>query len=346
MLLDGCLSLVLSVPGALLSRRAGAGARAASGGPPRRSSGRLQAPWARAARRARAAGDAALRPGLDPARAERDLFTDAKWRLRSAANALDPTAWRATRMWGGPPPEAGALVCIYRERYVPVVQRLVTEAQDLGLAVALWALDGVSEPLSGVTLGTGPGRRLALLNRLYEAVAPRLRGPLVFSDDDVVFVRGGLGRLLRAVTHCGFAIAQPAHAAGSQMSYEFTRVRPLTLARRTTFVEIGPMVVVSESWRHRVLPFPDDFGMGWGLDLLWHDLAREGCQLGIVDAVTIRHLATPGAAYDTDVEQQRLVALMRMRSLSNLRDIQRCLGVWRAWQARPPWDVLAVPPAG
>jgi hypothetical protein len=223
------------------------------------------------------------------------------------------------------------------------VERLVAEAQHLGLTVALWALERVSDRLSEVTIGSGPGPRLLLLNRLYEAVAPALRGLLVLSDDDVTFVRGGLGPLLWATKRCGFAIAQPGHAPRSHAAYEFTRSQPLTVARQTTFVEIGPIVVVSAPVRSRIMPLPEDFGMGWGVDLLWHDLVREHWRLGIVDAVSIRHLALSGVLYDTDPEQERLDALLRARRLSSVEEIQRCLGTWRAWQWRPPWESMVAP---
>jgi hypothetical protein len=263
-------------------------------------------------------------------------------RIAGAVHALDPAAWRARCLWRGSPPDGAALICIYRSRYVPVVERLVADARRLGMAVALWALEGTNPRLASVTIGRGPGLRMALLNRLHDALGTA-RGALVVTDDDVVFVRGGLGLLLSAVDRCEFGIAQPAHAPGSHWSHELTIGRPLTLARRTTFVEIGPLIVVSASWRARVVPFPQDFGMGWGLDLCWHDLLRDGCRLGIVDAVTIRHLASSGGDYDKGPERRRLTALLQSRNMSSLREIERCVEAWRVWQWQPPWDPVVAP---
>jgi hypothetical protein len=245
--------------------------------------------------------------------------------------------WRAGRVWPGPPPAGAALVCVYRTRHVAEVERLIVEAAGLGMAVALWALDAPSPSLAAVTVGAGAGSRLTLLNRLCASVAATAAGTLIMADDDVVFVRGGLGRLLCAVDRCGFGIAQPAHAPGSYRSHALTASRPFTLARQTTFVEVGPLVVVGAAWRSRVLPLPEHFGMGWGLDVLWHDLGRDGCRLGIVDAVTIRHLAPPGDDYDRGPERERLNAVLRARKLRSVREIQRCLVAWRLWERRPAW---------
>ena len=259
-------------------------------------------------------------------------------RLARALHAVDPVAWRAARVWPTTP-TSGAFVCVYRERHAAVVERLVAEAASLGMAVALWALDAASRSprLAAATVGAGPGPRLALQNRLCTALAASAAGPLVLADDDVVFERGGLGRLLSAVERCGFGIAQPAHAPGSHRSHSFTASRPLTLARQTSFVEVGPLVVVATGWRARVLPLPEEFAMGWGLELVWHDLARDGCRLGIVDAVTIRHLAPAAADYDRGPEAERVRALLRARNLRSLREVQRRLAVWRVWERRPTW---------
>jgi hypothetical protein len=253
-------------------------------------------------------------------------------------HAVDPVAWRAPRVWPMPA-GPGALVCVYRERRTAVVERLVEDAAAVGLSVALWALDAPSRSprLAAATIGTGPGPRLALLNRLCATRAASVPGPLVLADDDVEFVRGGLGRLLGAVERCGFGIAQPAHAPGSHRSHSFTASRPLTLARETSFVEVGPLVVVAARWRTRVLPLPEEFAMGWGLDLVWHDLAREGCRLGIVDAVTIRHLAAPASQYERGPEAERLRALLLARNLRSVHALQRRLAAWRVWERRPAW---------
>ena len=83
----------------------------------------------------------------------------------------------------------------------------------------------------------------------------------------------------------GFRLAQPAHAFASHAAWEVTRRRPGLTARRTRFVEIGPVTAIRADAFDALLPFPD-LQMGWGLDAYWSALAeRRGWKLGVIDAV-------------------------------------------------------------
>jgi hypothetical protein len=251
------------------------------------------------------------------------------------AERLDPTSRRARKVWAGSPRHPGSLICVYRARNARLVERLVTPAARLGMSVGLWALDEPAPALSEWTVGRGAGLRMALLNRLWEGVGRGVRGPLVVADDDIAFTSGGFTELLAAAERCGFDLSQPAHDAWSKWSIRLTRGRLLSLARSTTFVEIGPLVVVAEECVSKIVPFPDDFGMGWGLDFLWRDLLEEGSRFGIVDSVRIRHL--PERGYDKQPERARVRAILKSRGIRDAGDVQRCLGVWRPWHAAPPW---------
>jgi hypothetical protein len=281
----------------------------------------------------------------DPTRGEgspiRAVLRAGVERTQTAARGLGSlaTQLRARRLFGRATPGSAALLCVYRERNREGVRALVEEATRLRLSVALWALDGVAAPdLARATVGAGRGLRMDLLNRLWQAVRASAPRQVVVADDDVSFARGSLGSLLEAVAVCGFGIAQPARGGDAGWSHEITRSRALTLARETTFVEIGPMFVVSGDWVPRVLPFPEGFGMGWGLELVWLDLQREGCRLGVVDCVTVSHAAPErGREYDAGPEGERLRALLRERNLASPTDAQRTLGRWPVWRARPPW---------
>jgi hypothetical protein len=213
------------------------------------------------------------------------------------------------------------------------------------MTVALWALDDVAPAVASSTVGVGAGLRMDLLNRLWQVARERAPRQLVVTDDDVSFADGSLAQLLQAATVCGFGIAQPARRWNDDCPHEITRKRVLTLARETTFVEIGPLFVVSGAWIPRVLPFPEGFGMGWGLELVWRDLLREGCRLGVVDCVTVNHPAPgSGREYDAGREALRLRSMLRERNLENPADAQCTLRSWHVWQARPPW--VAVDPPG
>ena len=79
--------------------------------------------------------------------------------------------------------------------------------------------------------------------------------------------------------------------------------------------------------------------MGWGVDLIWSDLQKAGCRLGIVDAVSLRHLAPAAQGYEVGPEADRLRAMMKARGIKSLHAFQRTLGAWRIWQKDPPWRV-------
>lgn len=90
----------------------------------------------------------------------------------------------------------------------------------------------------------------------------------------------------------------------------------LAPARATTFVECGPGLVISPEWRGRILPFPPNF------ELLWADLRNLGCRLGVIDGVSLRHLAPAASGYDGGHEKERLETLLRSRGLGSLRELQ------------------------
>jgi hypothetical protein len=240
----------------------------------------------------------------------------------------------------------GALLCVYREENAGSTIRLAAQAREAGMEVVLWALREQIASLAPFTVGAGPGLRMDLLNRLWATVARSTYQQVVIADDDVALADGSLARLRAAALRCGFGIAQPAHRWRSGCSYAITRRRWFTLARHTTFVEPGPLYIVSAPWVHHVLPFPDGFGMGYGLWLLWRDLQARGCRLGIIDGVTIHHPRAIATEYDVEAEVARMRELLRARGLSRPVDAQRTLGTWRVWAAEPPWTRGSAPTGG
>jgi len=233
--------------------------------------------------------------------------------------------------------EAAAVYSVYRRRNAAVLERLLAPALDRDWTVGLWALDEPDPRLAGLTTGSGPGTKFELVNRLLAARPPNTRQPVVVADDDAVFVRGSLASFLETAAAAQLDLAQPAHVLRSNISHRITWRRPLSRARLTTFVEIGPIFAVAPSWRDRVLPFPADVGMGWGLELRWLDLREEGCRLGIVDSTPVRHLARFATAYAPDEEIERLTRLLEERGAPGWRGLRRTLATWRPWRRRPPW---------
>lgn len=178
---------------------------------------------------------------------------------------------------------------------------------------------------------------MELYNRIWKTLPSLGIQQVVIADDDVSIATGSLEQFCSASIHCGFGIAQPSHCVTSIHSYPFTRMRRLVLARQTTFVEPGPIFVVNQPWVRKVIPFPPNFGMGWGLWLEWQQLQRSGCKLGIVDCVSMKHPSPVADDYSTDVELERLHTLLHQHSLLRPQDGQRTLGAWRVWENKPPW---------
>lgn len=244
-------------------------------------------------------------------------------RLRRAAgtalDAVDPARLRPFLLRRQP---EAALLLVYRARNEVTVLRLAREAARGGAAVLLWALDEVAPELAPWTRGTGPGSRFHLLNQLAEA-APAGRWLLV-SDDDVRFIRGGLLRFLKVALHYGYDVSQPAHTRNSKVHHMIARRHRWAVARDTTWVEIGPVFALSPAARHRLLPFPVE-GMGWGVELLWHDAWKEGLKLGVIDATPVEHLVPIGKGYDAAGERERVLGLLQDRGLSSMGDVQHTL---------------------
>lgn len=203
--------------------------------------------------------------------------------------------------------------------------------------MALWAIDGPAPGLARWTVGEGPGARSDLLNSLLARASLTDDCYVIVSDDDVRLTKGCLSDLLRIVRHVGLDLAQPAHSLASSANHAVTRWEPLSLYRLTALVEIGPLFVVAPRFRSRILPFPEDSGMGWGVDLIWSSLRREGCRLGVVDAIPMTHmdfshaLASQKYAYDRTGEVDRLNRIMGELGYQSMDDLQLTVARTRAW---------------
>lgn len=125
---------------------------------------------------------------------------------------------------------------------------------------------------------------------------------LLLVDDDVQLGPRFLDRLLGLAVAAGLDLAQPAHRRHGHAAWEVTRRDPGALWRETTFVEIGPVTLLSRRAADVLLPFPADAGMGWGLDAHWAAVAADrGWRMAIVDGLPVTHRAAPPAtAYRRD----------------------------------------------
>src|SRR6201999_218606 len=137
----------------------------------------------------------------------------------------------------------------------------------------------------------------ANVNAALLATPPDNADWLLIVDDDVVLPRGFLHHFIAPPEAFGLELAQPAHAFASHAAWDITRRRPGVLARRTRFVEIGPVTALTARAAKELLPFPA-LQMGWGLDARWSAIAasREW-PIGVIDATPVRHLKPVAAAY-------------------------------------------------
>jgi hypothetical protein len=230
--------------------------------------------------------------------------------------------------------------------------------------VRLWALDRVAPGLEAVTVGTGPGAKCLLVNGLFAGPSAdggptgvsasgvsesgvsesgvSESGPwawVVVMDDDFMVKRGSVAALLALGERGRLDLLQPAHTERSYLTFPITRRRAFSVARRTTFVEGGPAFAVRGPWVDRVLPYPDRFEMGFGIELVWEELARDGARLGIVDAVPVRHVRpVGGGGYVKSEEMGRLFEELARRDVDSIDQVQRVLGRWRPWRSDPPWS--------
>jgi hypothetical protein len=194
-----------------------------------------------------------------------------------------------------------------RARRVPAVLDGLAEAVPRRDVLALCVhrdsstrLDGLSRELTATRHDLRPvfgrmgdrgmtGGKFENLNLLLAGAAPHHYDWLLVVDDDVVLPERFVDRLLGLCERLDLALAQPAQTRASHAAWPVTRRRPGSLARETSFVEIGPVTAIRRDAAQRLTPFPE-LRFGWGLDLHWGALAREhGWRLGVLDALPVRH---------------------------------------------------------
>ena len=101
------------------------------------------------------------------------------------------------------------------------------------------------------------------------------------------------------------------------------------LARRTRFVEIGPVTAIHADAFPLLLPFPA-LAMGWGLDAHWSAAAAAaGLPLGIVDATPVRHLRPVAATYPRAAAEAEAERFLAGRPYVDREQAAETLAAWR-----------------
>lgn len=262
---------------------------------------------------------------------------------RTAGLAL----WRAADRWSGgrvhafrwhlaPVPPVAAY-CVYRKDNADAVHALVSRLPH-GSTVGLHALDETDPRLAPLTRGVGPGARMPLLGSLIESARPGRGQPVLLFDDDVSFVGADVSAFIAAARAGAFDLAMPAHAAGSNWTFRVTVQRQFSTARRTSFVEVGPVVFLSPRAFDLVWPFPGTARMGWGLDVRWSALSERGLRLGVVDATPVAHHGSVAAGYDRGYEEGELARACAEVGVASPYELAHEVGrAWRPHRRSPGW---------
>ena len=146
--------------------------------------------------------------------------------------------------------------------------------------------------------------KFRLLNELLRDVDLQAFDLLLVCDDDVRLPRGFIDAFIGWQQRLGFGLAQPARTLNSYIDHPFVRRRPWLHARRTRFVEIGPVFCLQRALFDVLLPFDEASPMGWGYDLVWPlQVEGAGAAMGVIDATPVDHsLRGRGEAYAWQAE--------------------------------------------
>lgn len=131
-------------------------------------------------------------------------------------------------------------------------------------------------------------------------------------DDDVELPEGFLDRFIALADRYDFALCQPARTEDSYIDHSIVMRMPGLAARRTRFVEIGPVFAIRRDAMPLLMPFGAECGMGWGLDFVWPGIIEPaGLRMGIIDATPVAHrLRKPVAGYSHGDASQEMFRRM------------------------------------
>jgi hypothetical protein len=183
-----------------------------------------------------------------------------------------------------------------------------------------------------VSSAAGGHGKFENLNELLRANPVDGHDWLLVVDDDVVLPPDFLDVFLFLAELFELRLAQPAHRYRSHAAWAVTRRRAGSIARETSFVEIGPVTAFHRTTFDVLLPFPN-LRIGWGLDAHWSAVARErGWRIGVIDATPVRHDLRPVAsAYQHRAAVEEARTFLASRSYVTATEAQRTLVEHRSW---------------
>jgi len=150
--------------------------------------------------------------------------------------------------------------------------------------------------------------KFTLVNRVISQADLRDYEFLLVVDDDVKLPAGFLDNYLRLVKRTDLALCQPARTHDSHIDHPFVERLDGLSARRTHFVEIGPLISLRRDAFPVLLPFDELSPMGWGYDLTWPSaIASAGLRMGIVDDTPISHaFRKPVTHYNRELVERQM----------------------------------------
>jgi glycosyltransferase involved in cell wall biosynthesis len=186
------------------------------------------------------------------------------------------------------------------------------EVRQRWVALGGDASDGELGSVTALTVAE-QASKYSLLNQLLAEEDLASYDFVLTTDDDIVLPDGFLDYFIGIQAGVGFDLAQPARTPNSHVDLPIVLQQRGVLARRTLFVEIGPMVSFAREIYDLVFPFDETNRMGWGFENVWSHLLRErGRSQGIIDAVPVDHsIRKPVEHYrwgDADADRARFLA--------------------------------------
>ena len=136
------------------------------------------------------------------------------------------------------------------------------------------------------------------------------------ADDDLMIGWRDINALFAISANFGFAISQPALAAGSEVTHDITRQQEGLLLRTTSFVEaMAPCF--SRDALALCMPVFDRQVLGWGSDHVWPKLIGPPYgRMAIIDAVPMLHTRPLARSYSWDAAKAEEHALLAAYGLA------------------------------
>ena len=142
--------------------------------------------------------------------------------------------------------------------------------------------------------------RFTITNRLLAEEDVSQFDYILLCDDDISLPRGFIDNYFDFVMKYDLALAQPARTRSSYIDHHFVAQLDGITARRTRFVEVGPLVTIRRDLFAAFFPFDETSPMGWGYDYAWPCIVeRMNLKMGIIDTIPVEHtMRKPAKSYD------------------------------------------------